>query len=194
MRFALAAVGFRNGDLQHNKNVIIRTLTECAGRADVALFGEALLQGIYAAAFDPAQDSAVAVSFRFIEKAGNFFYSSQMTINSAGEILDVCRRISPAGRKNMRATDTGRAVASTPSPSAASRSPSRCAGTYGTKKTSDRCSSRLPMHGIPPKSTNTPCRPERPARRRSTFKSDRSEITWKSDSCPIRAKQKPPPT
>ena len=116
MKCALAAVGFINENIQHNKNVIISTLVNCSKDTDIVIFGEAFLQGFYAATFEvehderialsqedavikeictAAKENAIAVSFGFIEKAGAFFYSSQITIGADGEIIDIYRRVSP---------------------------------------------------------------------------------------------------
>ena len=107
LRCALASKGFINGDLQHNKNVIVNTMLACSGEADIVVFGEAFLQGFYGATFDVEHDvqialsqndsivkeicavakqSAIAVSFGFIEKEKDCFYSSQLTIDKNGNI------------------------------------------------------------------------------------------------------------
>ena len=120
MKCALAALGFINEDIGHNQQVIIDTLLQYAGRADIVLFGEAFLQGFYAATFDPAHDEAIAltvdapaiqaicaaaqqtgtaVSFGFIEKVCDSFYSTQLTIGPDGEIIDLYRRISPGWKE-----------------------------------------------------------------------------------------------
>ena len=122
MKCALASLGFINGDIQHNKNVIIDTMILCAADADIILLGEAFLQGFYGATFDPTHDAhlalspddtviqdirtaakqlGVAVSFGFIEKDGPLFYSSQMTIGSDGTVLDLYRRISPGWKEHF---------------------------------------------------------------------------------------------
>ena len=46
-----------------------------------------------------AKEHKVAVSFGFIEKAEKLFYSSQMTIDSNGELIDVYRRVSPGWKE-----------------------------------------------------------------------------------------------
>lgn len=90
-------MGFINGDVQYNKKVIIDTLIMCSKKADIVIFGEAFLQGFYGANFDVEHDFkmaisqddliineictvakqyATAVSFGFIEKTENCFYSS----------------------------------------------------------------------------------------------------------------------
>ena len=116
MKCALASVGFVNEDMAFNKDVILGVLKQYARQVDMALFGEAFLQGFCAATFDAAHDagvavtlddpaiaqirfaakeSAVAVSFGFLEKAADGFYSSQLTIDSQGAVLDLFRRVSP---------------------------------------------------------------------------------------------------
>ena len=116
MRCALAALGFINENMQYNKNVIISTMAKYSKKADIVIFGEAFLQGFYAATFDIEHDKKlaispddliikeictvaktqeIAVSFGFIEKAGDCFYSSQITIDAYGEIIDIYRRASP---------------------------------------------------------------------------------------------------
>ena len=122
MRCALASKGFINGDLQHNKNVIVNTMLACSGEADIIIFGEAFLQGFYGVTFDiehdvqialsqndsivkeicaVAKQSAIAVSFGFIEKEKGCFYSSQITIDKNGNILDVYRRVSPGWKESF---------------------------------------------------------------------------------------------
>lgn len=116
MIIALAAKGFINEDLDFNKRVILKTLDDYRDRADMVLFGEAFLQGFYGPTFDLAHDlkvalaldhpifdeiagkareTSTAVSFGFIEREGEAIYSSQVTIDSQGEIVDVFRRLSP---------------------------------------------------------------------------------------------------
>ena len=61
MKCALAAVGFLNGDVQHNQRVMKHVMKGCSGRADVVLFGEAFLQGFYGATFEAAHDRQMAL-------------------------------------------------------------------------------------------------------------------------------------
>ena len=98
MKCALAALGFIDGDLQHNKRVIIDTMKKYSDTADIVIFGEAFLQGFYCADFNVEHDEKIAlsrndsiiteicstaeeyklaVSFGFIEKEGECFYSSR---------------------------------------------------------------------------------------------------------------------
>lgn len=116
MRIALAAKGFINGDIHFNKGVIIETMIRLSNDADLVLFGEAFLQGFYGPTFDVEHDerlaisrediiikeicsvankNKIAVSFGFIEKCKDCFYSSQITIDSGGEVIDVYQRVSP---------------------------------------------------------------------------------------------------
>lgn len=116
MRCALAALGFVNGNTTRNLHTVLGVMREYAGRADVLLFGESFLQGFYAADFDPVHDARIAltldssavrqireaalalglaVSFGFIEREGDVFYSSQLTIDTQGNVLDHFRRVSP---------------------------------------------------------------------------------------------------
>lgn len=109
-----------NGNLQHNKQVIIDTLIACSMKADIVIFGEAFLQGFYGATFDVEHDTqiaiyqddlivkeicsvakqfSIAVSFGFIEKADNYFYSSQITIDRNGDVIDLYRRVSPGWKE-----------------------------------------------------------------------------------------------
>lgn len=120
MKCALASMGFINEDVQHNKNVIIDTMIKYAKDVDIVVFGEAFLQGFYGATFEVEHDNnlaisqedsiikeicsvakehKVAVSFGFIEKAEKLFYSSQITIDSNGEVVDVYRRVSPGWKE-----------------------------------------------------------------------------------------------
>lgn len=62
MKYALAAVGFINEDIEYNKAVLADTLRKCAGRADVVIFGEAFLQGFYGINFIAKHDTTVSIS------------------------------------------------------------------------------------------------------------------------------------
>lgn len=122
MRCALVSKGFVNEDTQYNKNVIIDTMIKCSNDTDILIFGEAFLQGFYGVTFEiehdqkiaisqndliikeictVAKDYKIAVSFGFIEKVEDCFYSSQITINSNGNIIDVYRRVSPGWKEEF---------------------------------------------------------------------------------------------
>lgn len=123
MKCALAAVGSIDEDVGYNKAVLVDTLRKYAGKTDVVLFGEAFLQGFYGVNFSVEHDRAVvvsrddsvireicsmakkyavAVSFGFIERDGDVFYSSRMTIDKTGRRIDLYRRVS-AGWKERYA-------------------------------------------------------------------------------------------
>ena len=116
MKCVLASMGFINEELEYNKKVLIDTMIASSSKADIVIFGEAFLQGFYGATFDVEHDAqiaisqddpiidelcsaarqyAVAVSFGFIEREGDCFYSSQMTIDADGTVIDIYRRVSP---------------------------------------------------------------------------------------------------
>ena len=62
MKIALAALGFKNKDIEFNKNVIINTLKEYTNKADIVLFGEAFLQGFDSLSFNYKDDINMALS------------------------------------------------------------------------------------------------------------------------------------
>lgn len=120
MKCALAAVGFLNKDIEYNKAILADTLKKCAGKADVVIFGEAFLQGFDSINFTVEHDlaaavsredrliheicrmakgSSIAVSFGFMEQDCGAFFSSQMTIDQSGRIIDLYRRVSPGWKK-----------------------------------------------------------------------------------------------
>lgn len=122
MKCVLAALGFINEDIEHNKQVLLQAMQKCANQADILLFGESFLQGFYGATFDVAHDEKIAltlndrtiqeiclaaanyhisISFGFIEKADGCFYSSQLTIDQNGHILDLYRRVSSGWKESF---------------------------------------------------------------------------------------------
>ena len=115
-------MGFINENVQYNKNVVIDTIKKCSNDVDIVIFGEAFLQGFYGATFEiehdeklavvqndliikeicsVAKEYRIAVSFGFIEKVDDCFYSSQITIDSNGNIIDVYRRVSPGWKEEF---------------------------------------------------------------------------------------------
>ena len=115
-------MGFINENLQYNKSVIIDTMKKYANDADIVIFGEAFLQGFYGATFEiehdekiavnlddfiikeicsVAKEYKIAVSFGCIEKEDDYFYSSQITIDSSGNIINVYRRVSPGWKEEF---------------------------------------------------------------------------------------------
>ena len=115
MIFALAAVGFKNGDIQYNKGRILDMIREYSGRADMVVFGETFLQGFDSLSWkyetdrqigvsldDPvindireeAKKCGIAVSFGYVERDGDSLFSSQLTIGANGDVLNNFRRVS----------------------------------------------------------------------------------------------------
>ncbi|SFQ44190.1 N-carbamoylputrescine amidase [Lachnospiraceae bacterium XBB1006] len=115
MRVALAAVGFKNGDMDYNRNRMTELMQEYGGRAEMIVFGETFLQGFDSLSFSYEQDKTIgitledatiaeickaakanriAVSFGFVEREGEALFSSQVTIGADGTILDRFRRVS----------------------------------------------------------------------------------------------------
>lgn len=115
MKINLMSLAFKTKDLEHNKNIIIKAMREYAQKADLLVFGESFLHGFEALSWDyendkaigidldddiikeikmAARENSIAVSFGMIEKADEALYSSQITIDKAGEVIDVFRRVS----------------------------------------------------------------------------------------------------
>lgn len=128
IKFLLASKANINSDIEYNKNVITETMINHSKDVDMIIFGEAFLQGFYSLNFDVehdmdvaikrddkvikeickvAKDHNVGVSFGFIEKDGDTIYSSQITINGDGVVVDVYRRVS-VGWKEEYAGDNYR--------------------------------------------------------------------------------------
>lgn len=122
MRYILASKGFINGNILYNKKVIIDTIKECSSMADFIIFGEAFLQGFEGINFDIEHDRkvaikindeiieeisneckshSIAVSFGFIEILEDRFYSSQLTIDRYGNIIDIFRHVSPGWKEEF---------------------------------------------------------------------------------------------
>ncbi len=121
VKIALAAAGFITGNSTYNKDKIIQYLNSLSGKADIVVFGEAFLQGFdslcwdfekdrkIAVSVDETQDASslideirsaarrcgIAVSFGYIERQGDWFYSSQLTVGREGNIVNNFRRVSP---------------------------------------------------------------------------------------------------
>lgn len=115
MVVGLCAVGFKSRDIVYNKNRIIELIHKYSGKLDLLFFGETFLQGFDSPSWnyeedkliaigndDPiineikekAKECSIAVSFGYIERCEDSLYSSQMTINKNGEIIDVFHRVS----------------------------------------------------------------------------------------------------
>ena len=115
MKINLMSLAFKTKDLEGNKKIIIKSMREYAQKADLLVFGEPFLHGFEALSWDyekdkaiaigldddiikeikmAARENSIAVSFGMIEKAGEALYSSQITIDKAGKVIDVFRRVS----------------------------------------------------------------------------------------------------
>ena len=62
MKVALAALGFVNGNIEHNVNVVLQTLEKLENQADFVIFGETFLQGFDGLAWKYEQDINRALS------------------------------------------------------------------------------------------------------------------------------------
>lgn len=115
MKINLMSLAFKTKDLEHNKNIIIKSMREYAHKAELLVFGESFLHGFEALSWNyekdrtiaidinddiineikfAAKENSIAVSFGMIEKTDDALYSSQITISKAGEVIDVFRRVS----------------------------------------------------------------------------------------------------
>lgn len=115
MKINLMSLAFKTKDTEHNKKTIIKSMREYARKADLLVFGESFLHGFEALSWDyekdkaiaigldddiikeiklAARENSIAVSFGMIEKMDEALYSSQITIDKAGEVIDVFRRVS----------------------------------------------------------------------------------------------------
>ena len=117
MRIGLAAVGFKDKDIDYNKNTIINLMKQYSGNADMLVFGESFLQGIEVLTWKYEEDKSIAkeltdaviteisekakqygiaVSFGFIENDNKTeeLHSTQITIGDDGKIVNVFRRVS----------------------------------------------------------------------------------------------------
>lgn len=120
MRIALAAQPVIDRDVPHNLQVILDTVCNLQGQADLIVFGEAVLQGFDAFSWQYEQDQAMAVtidgpiiyrlraaaaqaevalSFGYLEKSGDRLYSSQLFIGRNGTIVQNYHRVSPGWKE-----------------------------------------------------------------------------------------------
>ncbi len=115
MKITLAAIGFKTFDVQFNKNSILSSIKKYASTTDLILFGEAFLQGFNSLSWNFEIDRniaitqsdeiieeiskacykyQIAVSFGYFELLNDKIYSSQITINKKGIIINNYRRVS----------------------------------------------------------------------------------------------------
>ena len=115
MKIALAALGFKNGNVEYNTDVILRTLEKLENQADFVIFGETFLQGFDGLTWRYEQDveralslddpriraiqdkvklMRVALSVGLFELYEGKLYDTQITIDRNGDIIHVYRRVS----------------------------------------------------------------------------------------------------
>lgn len=125
MKILAASLPVRTRDIEANMLTMIDAMRTAAGKADVILFGETVLQGFDCLCWNyetdkcvavevtnqaigtlqnAAREHHIAVSFGFIERAEDTLYSSQIFIGADGEIVNLFRRVS-AGWKEFSKTD-----------------------------------------------------------------------------------------
>ncbi|MGN1048090.1 MAG: carbon-nitrogen hydrolase family protein [Eubacteriales bacterium] len=125
MKIALASAKVIDKDITFNLHSMISAIQECSGHADLILFGESVLQGFDSLCWNyeidkdmavevtdepiqqmrnAAKENHIAVSFGFIERAGDVLYSSQIFISADGRIVNLFHRVS-VGWKEFRKTD-----------------------------------------------------------------------------------------
>lgn len=125
MKIALASAPVKNRNIEFNTQAMIEAMNKASGQADVILFGESVLQGFDSLCWEyetdkhmavaltdapiqrmrkAAKQYGIAVSFGFIERIDDNLYSSQIFIDSDGEIVTVFHRIS-IGWKEYDKTD-----------------------------------------------------------------------------------------
>ena len=121
MRIALAALGFKNGDIEYNTNVVLTTLEKLKNKADFVIFGETFLQGFDGLSWKYEQDvgralsldgpiireirnkarlTQVALSVGLFEIYEGKLYDTQITIDKNGGIIHVYRRISASWKES----------------------------------------------------------------------------------------------
>ena len=62
MTIALAAVGFKNGEIYYNKEKLIKIIREYSNKSDLILFGETFLQGFDSLSWEYDRDKEIAIS------------------------------------------------------------------------------------------------------------------------------------
>lgn len=115
MKIALASARVIDKDIDFNIQSMIEAIQECSGQADLILFGESVLQGFNSLCWDyekdklmavsltdmpirrmqeAAKEYGIAVSFGYIERIGEFLYSSQIVIDITGTVIHNFHRVS----------------------------------------------------------------------------------------------------
>lgn len=126
MKIALASAPVMDKDIAFNLKMMIAAIQGCSGQADLILFGESALQGFNSLCWDYEQDKfmaaaftdepirrmqeaakeyGIAVSFGYIEKAGELLYSSQIVIDAAGAVIHNFQRVSQGWKEYWKTDD-----------------------------------------------------------------------------------------
>lgn len=122
MRIALAAIYFKNGDIEYNLDSVAKALDKLEGKADFVIFGETFIQGFEGITWDYDKDRPnmltlddprilrirklakkhrLAVNIGLYEDYQGSFYDSQITIDQEGNIVNVYRRISASWKEKF---------------------------------------------------------------------------------------------
>lgn len=122
MKIVMASLVSLTDNAQKNKDRMLGLMRKYSNSADMILFGEAFLQGFYSLNFHYRHDIQIAislgdaiigeiresvkvnhigVSFGLLECEGDKIYSSQLTISSQGDIVDLFRRVSPGWKEKI---------------------------------------------------------------------------------------------
>ena len=154
MRILLAAAPVIHREQAFNLQTILEYMKTYCERAELIVFGEAVLQGFDSLCWHYEEDRTVAValtdasivkiraaakrrhiavSFGMIERRSGSLYSTQLFIGADGEIVNVFHRVSPGWKDRSQTAITARARASKSFPTAERPSPSACAATSGQK-------------------------------------------------------------
>lgn len=123
MRIGLIAEKYIDGDLDFNFSQMARWLSNLAHhRYDLLCFGESFAHGFEALSWQQEQDIKIAlaqddkriqklaktareyetgIGFGYIEREGQFLFSSYMVISSQGDLLFNFRRVSPGWKESI---------------------------------------------------------------------------------------------
>lgn len=125
MKILLASAPVIDREQEFNLQTILEYMKTYRGRAELIVFGEAVLQGFDCLCWNYEENQAVAaaltdapivklraaaktyhmaVSFGMIERRDGSLYSAQLFIGADGEIVNVFHRVSP-GWKAFSQTD-----------------------------------------------------------------------------------------
>lgn len=126
MNIALASAPVVDRDIGQNIASMLQAMGQCSGKADLIVFGESVLQGFNSLTWDyetdcrmavslegdsimemrqAAKEYGIAVSFGYIERAGDALFSSQIFLDDSGAILHNFHRVS-VGWKEYWRTDS----------------------------------------------------------------------------------------